>query len=151
MFRHMWQAMHYHRRHFRDETVLPPGKALEMVTIDAARALGMADRIGSIEVGKQADLILVDLRKPHLYPPNMPLYRLACFAVGSDVDTVIVGGRILMQGRQVLTVEPDAVLEQARIETEKALARTGLHALLALPEGFWGATRYPRAEASGSA
>jgi cytosine/adenosine deaminase-related metal-dependent hydrolase len=142
MFRHMWQAMHYHRRHFRDEMVLPPGKALEMVTIDAARALGMADRVGSLEVGKQADIILVDLKKPHLYPPNMPLYRLVCFAVGSDVDTVIVGGRILMEKRRVLSIEPAAVLEAARIETERAIARTGLHDLLATPAGFWGSTRY---------
>lgn len=142
MFRHMWQAMHYHRRHFRDETVLPPGKALEMVTIDAARALGVADRVGSLEVGKQADIILVDLKKPHLYPPNMPLYRLVCFAVGSDVDTVIVGGKLLMEGRRVLSVDPAAVLEAARIETERAIARTGLHHLLSTPAGFWGRTRY---------
>ncbi|WP_291296783.1 amidohydrolase family protein [Elioraea sp.] len=142
MFRHMWQAMHYHRRHFRDEMVFPPGKALEMVTIDAASALGLAHRIGSIEVGKQADVILVDLAKPHLYPPNMPLYRLVCFAVGSDVDTVIVGGKVLMEKRRVLSVDPAAVLEAARIETEKAIARTGLHDLLATPAGFWGGTRY---------
>ena len=57
-FRNMWQCMNYHRRHFRDENVMPPGKVLEMVTIDAARALGMDDRIGSIEPGKAADLIL---------------------------------------------------------------------------------------------
>ncbi len=142
MFRHMWQAMHYHRRHFRDEMVLPPGKALEMVTIDAARAIGLERRSGSIEVGKEADVILVDLRKPHLYPPNMPLYRLVCFAVGSDVDTVIVGGQVLMEGRRVLSVDPSAVLEAARIEAEKAIARTGLGHMLETPAGFWGTTRY---------
>src|SRR6056297_1796454 len=66
MFRHVQQAMHYHRRHFRDTSVLPPGKALEMITIDAARALGMAAEIGSLEVGKKADVIAIDLAKPHL-------------------------------------------------------------------------------------
>lgn len=143
MFRHMWQAMHYHRRHFRDAGVLPPGKALEMITCDAARAVGMEAEIGSLEAGKRADAILVDLRKPHLYPPTMPLYRLVCFAVGSDVDTVIVGGRVLMEGRRVATVEVDAVLEDARIETERAIARVGLARMLETPPGFWNATRYP--------
>ncbi len=65
MFRHMFQCMRLHQRQHRDERLMPPGKLLEMVTIDAARGLGMADRIGSLEPGKQADLITVDLRKPH--------------------------------------------------------------------------------------
>lgn len=142
MFRHMWQAMHYHRRHFRDAGVLPPGKALEMVTCDAARALGMDAEIGSLEPGKRADVILVDLRKPHLYPPHMPLYRLVCFAAAADVATVIVGGRVLMDTRRVLTVEVEAVLEEARIEAERAIARAGLAHLLGTPPGFWKATRY---------
>lgn len=142
MFRHMWQAMHYHRRHFRDAGVLPPGKALEMITCDAARALGMEAEIGSLEVGKRADLILVDLRKPHLYPPNMLLYRLVCFAVGSDVDTVIVGGRVLMEGRRVVTVDVEGVLDDARMEAERAIARVGLQRMLDTPPAFWRATRY---------
>lgn len=142
MFRHMWQAMHYHRRHFRDASILPPGKALQMVTIDAARALGIESELGSLEAGKRADLALVNLEAPHLYPPNMPLYRLTCFAVGSDVDTVIVAGRLLMEGRRVLSVDEGAVLAEARAETEAMLARTGLAPLLATPKGFWGRTRY---------
>ncbi len=143
MFRHMFQAMHYHRRHFRDPRVLPPGKALEMITCDAARALGLEEEIGSLEAGKRADIILVDLRKPHLSPAMMPLFRLVCFAVGSDVDTVLVEGRVVMAGRRVLTVEEDAVMEAAGREIRAVLDRTGLHAMTALPEGFWGAARYP--------
>ena len=66
MFRNMWQCMHYHRRHFRDEQVMPPGKVLEMCTIDAARGLGLDHEIGSIEVGKDADItVLVD--RPQVY------------------------------------------------------------------------------------
>ncbi|MBM3523970.1 MAG: amidohydrolase family protein [Alphaproteobacteria bacterium] len=141
MFRHMWQAMHYHRRHFRDASVLPPGKPLQMVTIDAARALGLEAELGSLEAGKRADVTLVNLEAPHLYPPNMPLYRLTCFAVGSDVDTVIVAGEIRMEGRRVLSVDERAVLGKARQETEAMLARTGLDALLATPAGFWGKAR----------
>ncbi|XWN31323.1 MAG: amidohydrolase family protein [Devosia sp.] len=142
MFRHMQQCMHYHRRHFRDSSVLPPGKVLEMATIDAAHALLMEDIVGSLEVGKKADVILVDLKKPHLYPPNMPLYRIVCFANGADVDTTIVDGRILMQGRKVLSVDEGAVLENAARATEIMLERTGFSDLLDTPETFFGATRY---------
>jgi cytosine/adenosine deaminase-related metal-dependent hydrolase len=142
MFRHMFQAMHYHRRHFRDAKVLPPGKALEMITCDAARALGLEAEIGSIEAGKRADLAILDLRKPHLWPGDMPLYRIVCFAVASDIDTVLVGGRVVMRGRQVLTVEEDAVLDEATRQIGLALDRTGLRGMTETPAGFWGATRY---------
>ena len=96
MFRHMAPCMHYHRRHFRDPSRMPPGKVLEMATIDAAHALGLHDDLGSLEPGKKADIVLVDLKKPHLWPPNMPVTRLAHFANAADVDTVVVDGRILM-------------------------------------------------------
>lgn len=142
MFRHMWQAMHYHRTHHKDPMLLPPGKVLEMVTCDAAKCLGLEDTVGALAVGKAADVILVDLRRPHLYPPTQPLYRLTCFAVGSDVATVIVGGRVLMRDRVVAHVDENAVLDRAAAETSAMLARTGLHAMLETPKGFWKSTRY---------
>jgi 5-methylthioadenosine/S-adenosylhomocysteine deaminase len=142
MFRHMWQCMHYHRRHFRDTSYLPPGKVLEMATIDAARALGLEREIGSLEAGKRADLILVDLFKPHLYPLNMPVYRIAYFANGADVDTVLVDGRVLMEGRKVLSVSEADVLELAQRETEAMLDRTGLREITGFPDKFWGHSRY---------
>jgi cytosine/adenosine deaminase-related metal-dependent hydrolase len=141
MFRHMQQLMHYHGRHFRDPNVIPPGKALEMCTIEGAKALGMQDDIGSLEVGKKADMILIDMRRPHLYPANMHVSHLVNFANGNDVDTVICDGRILMEGRAVLTVDQDKVLDAAQVETEKMLSRGKLTHLLDLPDTFWGATR----------
>ena len=142
LFRHMQQAMHYHRRYFRDAKVLPPGKALEMVTIDAARALGLDAEIGSLEVGKRADVTLVDIRKAHLYPPDMPLYRLVAFANAADVDTVMVGGRILMAGRAIRHVEEGAILDDAAREIGLALDRTGLRGMAETPAGFWRGTHY---------
>ncbi len=142
MLRHVQHCMHYHRRHFRDTHVLPPGKALEMVTIDSARALGMEDEIGSLDVGKKADVIAIDMAKPHLYPHNMIPFRVAYFANGADVDTVIVNGEVLMRGREVATADQSKVLEEAQKATDVMLDRTGRHALLDLPENFFGATRY---------
>ncbi len=141
MFRHMQQCMHYHRTHFRDASYLPPGRVLEMCTIDGATALGVADQVGALEAGRKADIILVDLARAHLYPLNMPAFRVTYFANGNDVDTVIVDGRILMQGRQVLSVNEDRVLQAAQRECELMLERTGLRHLLDMPDDFFGHTR----------
>lgn len=142
MFRHMFQCMHYHRTYHHDPQLLPPGKVLEMVTIDAARGLGLDDELGSLEPGKKADVILIDMAKPHLYPLNMPVYRLAYFANGSDVDTVIVDGQVLMEHRTALTVNEADVLELAQRESEAMLDRTELRGLLEMPENVWGHSRF---------
>jgi len=144
MFRHMFQAMRYHRFHFRNPDVLPAGRVLSMATIEAAEALGLEDEIGSLEVGKKADIILIDMRRPHLYPFDMPLYRVAYFANGNDVQTVIVNGEILMKDREVLTVDEDEVLDMAQREIQAALDRMGLQHLVETPEGFWGLNRPPQ-------
>ena len=148
MFRHMSQCMHYHRRHFRDPAYMPPGKVLEMATIDAARALGLEANLGSLEPGKKADIVLVDMRKPHLWPPNMPVTRVAHFANAADVDTVIVDGQVLMQSGTPIRIDPDEILEDAERELTLALERTGLEHLTLEPAGYWsqarrGSDRYP--------
>jgi cytosine/adenosine deaminase-related metal-dependent hydrolase len=143
MFRHLFMAMRLHQRTHRDEKLMPPGKLLEMVTIDAARAFRMDHEIGSLEVGKRADIITIDLRKPHLAPRNMPLWRVVCFANGQDVDTVMVDGKILMQNRQVPHVDIDDVLNSAQEETERMLDRAGLRSMLEEPATLWGRSRRP--------
>lgn len=141
LFRHMQQCMHYHRTFFKDPSWLPPGKTLEMVTIDAARALGLEAEIGSLEVGKKADVVLVDLRRPHLYPFNMPVFRLVYFANGNDVHTVIVDGEVVLEDRKPVRVDEDSVLDEAQRETELMLDRTGFRSMLDTPDGFWGTVR----------
>lgn len=125
MFRHMAQAMHYHRRHFRDAGVLPEGKVLEMCTIDAARALGLEKEIGSLEIGKKADIVLLDGRRAHLWPPVMPLNRITHFANAADVNTVIVNGRMLLDDRKPLLIVPDDVLAEAEREANHVFAASG--------------------------
>ena len=141
MFRHMQQCMHYHRTFFKDPKMMPPGKVLEMTTIDAAKAVGMEREIGSLEIGKKADVILVDLARPHMYPLHMPLYRLVCFANGNDVSTVIVDGKIALRDRKAMLVNEDKVLETAQAEAELMLDRGNLRPLLAMPARFWGHSR----------
>lgn len=137
MFRHMQQCMHYHRTFFRDPSWLPPGRVLEMCTIDGAKALGLEAEIGSLEAGKKADVVLLDLRRPHLYPFNMPEFRVVHFANGNDIHTVIVDGRIVLRDRKALFVDEDRILDAAQEETERLVARLGLQDLLRTPESFW--------------
>ena len=114
-----------------------------MVTIDAARVIGMADEIGSIEVGKRADIVLLNLAAPHLAPlRSMPLEHAICYANGNDVDTVIIDGEILMRGRRVLSVNEADVIERASKEADNAVRRCGLESLRAQRPGFWKSTRF---------
>jgi cytosine/adenosine deaminase-related metal-dependent hydrolase len=140
MFRHMFGCIRYHQRHFRDEAVMTPGKALEMVTIDAARGLGLADEIGSLEPGKLADLITVDLTAPHMVPANMPVSRIVYFANGHDVRDVVVGGRVLLRDGAAPHLDPAAIAGEALRETEAMLDRAGLRHMVAEDPG-WGRTR----------
>jgi cytosine/adenosine deaminase-related metal-dependent hydrolase len=141
-FRNMWQCMHYHRRHFRDEKVMPPGKVLEMVTIDAAKALHLDHEIGSLEPGKRADVITVDLFRPHTMPFNMPVHRVVCFAQGSDVSEVVVDGRLLLEAGQVLSIDWRAMMHEVQKEAEAAIRRTGTEDAFAMAPRFWGHTHY---------
>lgn len=142
MFRHMFQLTRYHRADRQDPSLFPPGMTLQMATNGSAAALNMANEIGSIEVGKAADLIIVDTQKPHLTPFTHPVHQIVYFATGADVDTVIVEGEVLMQGRQVNTVDLDEVLATARHEQILAFERVGLDVPMER-NGMWGAVRYP--------
>jgi cytosine/adenosine deaminase-related metal-dependent hydrolase len=105
-------------------------KVLEMATIDGAAAIGMKHEIGSLEPGKKADLILFDLEQPHLYPRHSLPSVLVYQANGSEVDTVVVDGLVLMEDRRFIhpqLAEDDAFARQvqlasARIATDARLA-----------------------------
>ncbi|MGO4622147.1 amidohydrolase family protein [Ensifer sp. 2YAB10] len=126
MFRNLFQAHRYHARHFGDDAVLPPLQLLEMATIEGARALMMEDELGSLEAGKRADILLINMRQPHLWPPHAPVQRIARFANGADVDTTIVGGRVLMRGRRLVGHDENAILDRALRAFEIAMSRAGL-------------------------
>ena len=97
-----------------------------MATINGAKALGMDKEIGSLEIGKKADLVLVRMDMPHLTPILNPISHLVYSGEGSDVDTVIVDGEILMEQRQVKTLDESKVIQEANRRAEKLLERTGV-------------------------
>lgn len=121
LFQEMKTATLLQKVNLMDPTVLPAGKVMEMATSDGAAALGLEDEIGTIEVGKKADLVLVDMRAPHLTPQRNPLSHLVYSAGGSDVDTVICNGQILMQEKEVLVLDPVEVMEMAQGASEDLL------------------------------
>jgi 5-methylthioadenosine/S-adenosylhomocysteine deaminase len=125
MFKEMKFAALLNKAHKLDPTVIPAGSALEMATLGGATALRLGRELGSIEVGKKADLVLVDLKKPHLFPLHNLVSHLVYSAVGSDVETTIVDGRPLMIERRVLTLDEDKVLRLAQRSAEGLLSKRG--------------------------
>ena len=97
----MGTAARLHKAALLDPTVMDAKTVIRMATIEGARALGLSDRIGSIEAGKEADLIVVDARQPHLYPLYHPASHMVYAAKGSDVRHVMVGGRLLVEDRKI--------------------------------------------------
>lgn len=117
-----------HLLHNHNRYLLPPGKVFEMITIDAAHAIGMGHEIGSLEVGKKADIAIIDMRKPHLAPNWMPVHRLIHQVLGSDVETVIVDGKILMKEGIVVTANVEDALAFGDAEARALVERAGLQA-----------------------
>jgi len=123
MFSEMKFAALLSKAHKLDPTALPAQVVLEMATINGAITLGLQDKIGSLEVGKKADIVMVDMKKPHLAPLHNVISHLVYSAVGGDVDTVVVDGKVLMRERGVLTLEEVKVLEETQKVADDLLAR----------------------------
>ena len=123
MLQNMKVAALLQKAHYRDPTVLPAKTVLEMATMNAAKALGLERTIGSLEPGKKADIALIDFRKPHLTPPHDPYANIVYSANGSDVHTLIVDGKVLMENREVKTLDEDEIIERARETARNLLKR----------------------------
>jgi 5-methylthioadenosine/S-adenosylhomocysteine deaminase len=98
---------------------LPALTMLKMATIDGARALGLEDEIGSIEIGKRADLVLLNLDRLHTTPHPDPISTIVYAASPENVDTVIIDGWIVMRERELLTVDEQAVRSEAAAESTR--------------------------------
>jgi len=124
--REMRWASYVHKARTLDPMVTPAEAALEMATINGAKAMGLENEIGSLEVGKQADFVAFDLDKPRLTPSMNPVSTLVCAATGADVDTVVIGGRIVVQAGHALTMDEERILREARERAAAVWRRAGI-------------------------
>ena len=111
MFGEMDGAAKLHKVFHKDPKVMAAPQVLRMATMDGARVLGLEDQIGSLAVGKRADIIIVNLQKPHLTPLYNPFSHLVYAASGADVRTSIIDGKIVMKDRRILTMDVGAAMD----------------------------------------
>ena len=123
MFETMKIAALLQKLTYMNPTVLSAYEVLRMATINGAKALGLADKIGSLETGKKADIILIDFSKPHLKPLHDVFASLVYSVHGSDVDTVIVDGRIVMERKHIKAVDETNIMRKAEKTASDLLAR----------------------------
>jgi len=121
MFEEMHLTSLLHKVSWGDPTVLPAFQVLQMGTVGGAKVVNLAHEIGTLEAGKKADLILIDLEQPHLYPSHGLVANLIYSAQASDVKTSIIDGQVVMKDRQVLTMDEEKVMFEAQRYAQKML------------------------------
>ncbi|MBP2638095.1 MAG: amidohydrolase family protein, partial [Firmicutes bacterium] len=113
---------------FYGSTAMPADKVFELATIGGARAMGLSDRIGSIEIGKQADIVVValdDLRTTPVFGVN--IYTQLVYQVqSSQVVTTIVNGQVVMENRRLTTIDEAEVIRQANHAIKRVAVRAGI-------------------------
>jgi 5-methylthioadenosine/S-adenosylhomocysteine deaminase len=115
-----------------DPEAITAEEVIEMATLAGYRAIGWAHDLGSIAAGKKADLILVNIDRPEWVPTYNYVYSLVYTASGDSVDTTIVDGRILMENRQLTTIDLDEVHARCRALAPKLAARANVK-----PQSRW--------------
>jgi len=116
-----WLALQYvQQKDIESLHLVPtPFETLEMATIGSARALGLGEQVGSLEPGKRADVIIIDLNRPHLTPVLDLPANLVQYANGNDVETVIVDGEVVMENRVVKSVDEGKILAAGQKASEE--------------------------------
>jgi 5-methylthioadenosine/S-adenosylhomocysteine deaminase len=114
LFTEMDMAAKLHKIHTMNPTVMDALTVMKMATIDGANALGIGERTGSLEMGKKADIIVVDTNKPHLTPLYNPYSHLVYAARGNDVCHAVINGRLVMEDRKLLSLDLDEIIARAR-------------------------------------
>jgi 5-methylthioadenosine/S-adenosylhomocysteine deaminase len=103
-----------HKVNTLDPTTVNARTVLEMATITGAKSIGLDDITGSLEIGKSADIIIIDIRKPHLTPIYSAVSHLVYSVNGSDVTDVLIAGKHLVKNRQITTLKTDEIIEQIK-------------------------------------
>jgi len=121
MFEEMDTAAKLHKLVREDPTAMPATTVFHMATMGGAAALGIDDRVGSLEAGKLADIVLIDVRAPEL-TPLYDVYSHLVYAIkGGHVATVLVGGRVVVRNQDVVAVDEVEVIRKANELKEKIL------------------------------
>jgi 5-methylthioadenosine/S-adenosylhomocysteine deaminase len=112
----------------RDPTVLPAWEILRVATIGGANTIGLGDKIGSLEVGKKADVILIDLHAPHLVPHIITPVRnvapnIVYYSRGDEVETVIVNGKFVVENRRCVTLDEEEVMAKAQKASDEITSK----------------------------
>jgi len=126
MIREMKLAACIHKARLLDPITMPAQSVLEMATIGGARAVGMQNELGTLEPGKLADIVLVSLDSVHMVPNNNYVSDLVYAGCGTDVDTVIIDGKIVMEHRNVKTLNEQEIIRQARERASGLLEKAGI-------------------------
>ncbi len=126
MIRVMYLAACAHRDQFADATIMGAYKALEMATIDGARACLWDDQIGSLQAGKRADLVVVDMSDLCWHPNLDPVRSMVYAADGTHVQTVVIDGKIVMRDREILTVDEAKVTRDVIAAGKAWIGRAGM-------------------------
>ncbi|KAH8433547.1 uncharacterized protein LDX57_011182 [Aspergillus melleus] len=115
-----------HRSASYDPALVPAETALEMATINGARALGLEDLVGSLETGKKADFVAINTEKSQLQPCLNPVSNVVYVATGRDVDVVVVDGQLLVETGELLTMSEHQILKEAKKRVSDVIQRAGL-------------------------
>src|SRR2546422_1415443 len=126
MIREMKLAAIIHKAVTHNPLIVPAETVLEMATINGARALGLEHEIGSLEIGKKADFVVINLNRLHTTPSINPVSTLVYAATGGEVDMVVVDGQIVVKQGQLLTMDEDEVMQQAWQHANALYQRAGI-------------------------
>lgn len=134
MLQEMKLAAIIHKSISYEPTAVPAESVLEMATINGAKALGLDDRIGSLEIGKKADLVAIDARGIHSQPWFNAASAVVYTATGRDVELVVVDGKVLVQDGELLTMNEQEIVDEAKKQSRKVVERAGLSSKM---QGRW--------------
>ncbi|KAJ5129990.1 uncharacterized protein N7515_006029 [Penicillium bovifimosum] len=123
-----------HKGISQNPTVVPAESVLEMATVNGAKALGLDSQIGSLEVGKKADFVALDVRGIHTQPWFNPVSAVVYTATARDVDVVVVNGKIVVRNGALLTMDEEEIVSEAQKRSKEVVERAGLAKKV---EGRW--------------
>ncbi|KAK3044636.1 hypothetical protein LTS18_000752 [Coniosporium uncinatum] len=117
-----------------DPMAVPAEEVLEMATINGAKALGLEEQVGSLEVGKKADFVAVNMKRVGLQPWFSPVSAVVFAATGSDVDLVVVDGKAVVEKGKLMTMDEQEIIAEAQRRSKEVVERAGLNGVV---KGRW--------------